>query len=283
MATPPFSNQPPPTSFLQLSYPASRVLMMTMSRSKDMNCTDRAALLEMTTVFRWFDSEAGLTVAILTGAGTKAFSTGADLKEWNRNVAAAVASAKDTANLGPGNVPGVEALSNRRGKKPIIAAVNGLALGGGCENVLNCDIVIAAEHAQFGLVEVRRGLAAYSGALPRLIRIVGLQRASEFALTGKMIDARKAYEWGIVNEVVEQGKLIERAVGFAKEIAEMSPDSVICTRAMLREGWTTADVVEATDLTNEREWHELQKGENMQEGLKAFSEKRKPNWKAPRL
>ncbi|KAF7197580.1 Mevalonyl-coenzyme A hydratase sidH [Pseudocercospora fuligena] len=283
MSPPTFTHQPPPTSFLKLTYPASRVLMMTMSRPKSMNCTNRAALLEMTSVFHWFDSEPTLTVAILTGSGTKAFSTGADLKEWNRNVAEAVAAGKDTANLGPGNFPGVEALSNRRGKKPIIAAVNGLALGGGCENVLNCDIVIAAEHAKFGLVEVKRGLAAYSGALPRLIRIVGLQRASEFALTGKMIDAKKAYEWGIVNEVVSSEKLVERAVEWAKDIAELSPDSVICTRAMLREGWTTADVVEATNLTNAREWNELQKGENMQEGLKAFNERRKPNWKAPRL
>ncbi|EME88737.1 uncharacterized protein MYCFIDRAFT_149319 [Pseudocercospora fijiensis CIRAD86] len=283
MAPLPFSQQPPATSFLKLSYPAARVLQMTMSREKDMNCTSRAALLEMTSIFRWFDSEPTLTVAILTGAGTRAFSTGADLKEWNRNVAAAVAGGQDTANLGPGNVPGVEALSNRRGKKPIIAAVNGLALGGGCESVLNCDIVIAADHAEFGLVEAKRGLAAYSGALPRLIRIVGLQRASEFALTGKMISARKAFEWGIVNEVVSGGELLERAVEWAKEIAEISPDSVICTRAMLREGWRTADVVEATNVTNEREWNELQKGENMQEGLRAFSERRKPKWKAPRL
>jgi len=254
-----------------------------MSREKDLNCTSRSAILEMTSVFRWFDAEPNLTVAILTGAGTKAFSTGADLKEWNANVAAAKAKGLPTENLGPGNVPGAEALSNRRGKKPVIAAVNGMALGGGCENVLNCDIVLASSTATFGCVEVQRGLAAYSGALPRLIRIVGLQRASEFALTGKVISAQKAMEWGIVNAVVPPGELMTEALKWAQEIAAISPDSVICTRAMLREGWRTADVVEATNTSNAGVWAELQRGKNMQEGLRAFQEKRKPVWGKPRL
>lgn len=277
------STQPPPTSFLKLSYPSPRILQMTMSRPESLNCTNAAAILEMTQVFRWFDAEPSLTVSILTGAGTKSFSTGADLKEWNAKVAAAQASNLPTTNMGPGNVPGAEALSNRRGKKPIIAAVNGMALGGGCENVVNCDIVIASENATFGLVEVKRGLAPYSGVLPRLIRTVGLQRASEFALTGKIIDAGKAYEWGLVNQVVPQGQLMEETLRWAKEIAETSPDSIICTRAMLREGWTSADVVEATDISNRREWVELQKGENMRIGLEAFAQKKQPVWKSPRL
>lgn len=254
-----------------------------MSREKDLNCTNAAAVLEMTAVWRWFDNEPSLTVAILTGAGKRAFSTGADLKEWNAKVAQAAAEGKDTSGAGPGNVPGAEGLSNRRGKKPIIAAVNGMALGGGCENVVNCDIVIASETATFGLVEVKRGLAPYSGVLPRLIRTVGLQRASEFALSGKILLAQTLKDWGLVNKVVKPDQLLDEAVAWAKEIAEISPDSIICTRAMLREGWTTADVVEATDISNAREWVELQKGENMQEGLRAFNEKRKPVWKGPRL
>ena len=256
---------------------------MTMSREKDLNCTSAAAVLEMTAAFRWFDAEPSLTVAILTGAGKKAFSTGADLKEWNAKVAEAAAAGKDTRGAGPGNVPGAEGLSNRRGKKPFIAAVNGMALGGGCENVVNCDLVIASDRATFGLVEVKRGLAPYSGVLPRLIRTVGLQRASEFALTGKIIDANTAEKWGLVNKVVDPDQVVPEAVEWAKQIAEISPDSIICTRAMLREGWTTADVVEATKISNEREWKELQKGENMQEGLRAFKEKRAPKWTGPRL
>jgi enoyl-CoA hydratase/carnithine racemase len=274
---------PPPASFLKLSYPAPRVLLITMSREKDLNCISSSAVLEMTAVFRWFDSEPNLTVAILTGAGKRAFSTGADLKEWNAKVAKAAAEGKDTGGAGPGNVPGAESLSNRRGKKPVIAAVNGMALGGGCENVVNCDIVIASSTATFGLVEVKRGLAPYSGVLPRLIRTVGLQRASEFALTGKIIDAHTAEKWGLVNAVVDPDQVVPEAVKWATEIADISPDSIICTRAMLREGWTTADVVEATNISNGREWAELQRGENMKEGLKAFNEKRKPRWTGPRL
>ena len=277
------ASSPPSTSFLKLAFPAPRVLLMTMSRSESLNCTNASALMDMTKILRWFDAEPSLTVAVLTGAGDKAFSTGADLKEWNANVAAARASGKDNVNQAPGNVPGLEALSNRRGKKPIIAAVNGMALGGGCENVINCDIVIASERATFGLVEVKRGIVAFTGALPRLIRIVGLQRASEFAMTGKVIDARKAYDWGLVNKVVPHDQLLVEAIKWAIEIAELSPDSIICTRAMLRQGLTLADVVEATDISNGKEWVELQKGENMQEGLQAFIERRKPVWKGPRL
>lgn len=278
-----YQTKPPPTSFLKLSYPAPRVVMLTMSREKDLNCTSSDAVLEMTAVFRWFDAEPSLTVAILTGAGKRAFSTGADLKERNAKVAQAAAEGRDTGGAGPGNVPGAEGLSNRRGKKPLIAAVNGMALGGGCENIVNCDLVLASRTATFGLVEVKRGLAPYSGVLPRLIRTIGLQRASEFALTGKIIDAYTAEKWGLVNKVVDPDQLIPEAIEWAKQVAEISPDSIICTRAMLREGWTTADVVEATNTSNEREWKELQKGENMREGLKAFNEKRPPRWTGPRL
>lgn len=278
-----FQTQPPPTSFLKLSYPAPRVVLLTMSREKDLNCTNAAAVLEMTAVFRWMDAEPNITVGILTGAGKKAFSTGADLKEWNAKVAQLAAEGKDTGGAGPGNVPGAESQANRRGKKPIVAAVNGMAYGGGCETVVNCDIVIASETATFALVEVKRGLAPYSGVLPRLIRTVGLQRASEFGMMGRTIGASTAERWGLVNKVVPQDQLLDEAVRWAKEIADISPDSIICSRAMLREGWTTADVVEATKISNGREWSELQKGENMQEGLRAFKEKRKPVWKAARL
>ena len=163
-----------------------------------------AAFMEMTAVLRWFDNEDSLSVAIVTGTGTKAFSTGADLKEWSSNVQQAITSGKDTSGKGPGSVSGAEPLSNRRGKKPIIAAINGMALGGGFEMVVNCHLVIASETATFGLVEINRGLAAFAGAMPRLIRIIGLQRASELCLTGKIIDSATAKDWGLVNQIVPQ-------------------------------------------------------------------------------
>ncbi|KIW23728.1 uncharacterized protein PV07_11906 [Cladophialophora immunda] len=273
-----FHHQPPPTSFVKLSYPAPHVVLVTMSRPEKLNCTTAANVIELTDVFRWIDDEPTLFVAVLTGAG-RAFSTGADLSEWQQKADAPNAR----PGAGPGDVPGALPLSNRLGKKPIVAAVNGLALGGGCETVINCDLVVAADTALFGLVEVKRGVAAYAGALPRLIRTIGLQRASEFALTRAYITAQQAENWGFVNKVVPQAKVVEEAVNFAKIIAENSPDSTICTRAGLREGWETASVVQATAITGRREWAELQKADNIKEGLMAFKERRKPVWKGAKL
>lgn len=253
-------------------------MLATMSRPDKLNCTTAANVIEMTEVFKWFDDEPSLSVAILTGSG-RAFSTGADLKEWQEKASAPNAR----PGAGPGDVPGALPLSNRLGKKPIIAAVNGLALGGGCETVVNCDIVIAAEEASFGLVEIKRGVAAYAGALPRLIRTIGLQRASEFALTGQYITAQQMKEWGVVNKIVPKAQVVEEAVKYATMIAENSPDSIICTRAGLRQGWESASVVEATAITGRREWTDLQKADNIKEGLKAFREKRQPVWTASKL
>lgn len=231
----------------------------------------------MDSVWKWLDDEPNLSVAIITGTG-RAFSAGADLKEWNNSMAEDADPSKRM-----GNAPAFKPLSRRLGKKPVIAAVNGLAMGGGCEFVVNCDIVVAAEDAVFGLPEVKRGVAPIGGALPRLIRTVGLQRATEFALMGEPITAQRAYEWGIVNKVVKKERVVEEAVRYAAAIAENSPDAIICTRAGLRQGWETAAVERAVEVTLEREFAELQKGENILEGLKAFAEKRKPVWRASRL
>lgn len=145
------------------------------------------------------------------------------------------------------------------------------------------DLVIAAEDAYFALPEVKRGVSPIGGALPRIIRTLGLQRASEFALTGRNITARELHDWGLVNRVVAHKDLIPEAVRYASMIAENSPDAVICTRAGLREGWESSSVERAVEITLEREFAQLQRGENILEGLKAFTEKRKPVWKASRL
>ncbi|KAK1487202.1 enoyl-CoA hydratase/isomerase [Colletotrichum cuscutae] len=269
--------QPATPVFLRLSYPAPRVLLVRMDRPKDLNAMSTAAQWEMDSVWKWYDQEPNLSVAIITGTG-RAFSAGADLKEWNKSMA-------DDADPSQrmGNAPAFKPLSRRLGKKPVIAAVNGLAMGGGCEFVVNCDLVVAAEDAYFGLPEVKRGIAAIGGALPRLIRTIGLQRASEFALTGRNVSAREMEQWGIVNKVVSKGKVVEEAVRYAKMIAANSPDAIICTRAGLRQGWETASVERAVEWTLEKEFAELQKGENILEGLKAFSEKREPHWKGSKL
>lgn len=274
----PISTPPPPTpTFLKLSYPADRVLLVTMCREKDLNCINTAAQWELDSIWKWFDDEPTLSVAILTGTG-RAFSAGADLKEWNASMAA---SASPKQRLG--NAPAFKPLSRRLGKKPVIAAVNGLAMGAGAEFAVNCDLVVAADSAYFALPEAKRGVAPIGGALPRLIRTLGLQRASEFALTGRNVEAREALRWGLVNRVVPRGEVVSEAVRLATMIAANSPDAIICTRAGLRQGWETAAVERAVDITLEREFAELQKGENILEGLRAFTEKRAPRWKGSRL
>ena len=248
-----------------------------MDRPKALNAMSTAAQWEMDSVWKWLDREPSLSIAIITGTG-RAFSAGADLKEWNGSMAADADPEKRM-----GKAPEFTPLSRRKGKKPIIAAVNGLAMGGGCEFVVNCDIVLAAEEATFGLPEVKRGVAAIGGALPRLIRSIGLQRASEFALTGRTVTAQEMHEWGIVNQVVSLKDLLPAAISLASEIGTNSPDSIICTRAGLRQGWDTAAVEDAVDVTLSKEFEELQKGENILEGLQAFSEKREPRWKGSKL
>ncbi|KAI1816843.1 enoyl-CoA hydratase/isomerase [Poronia punctata] len=274
----PTETPPPPTpTFLKLSYPASRVLLVRMDRPEALNAMTTASQWEMDAVWKWFDLEPRLSVAIITGTG-RAFSAGADLKEWNGSMA-------DEADpkRRMGNAPAFKPLSRRLGKKPVIAAVNGLAMGGGCEFVVNCDLVIAAEDAYFGLPEVKRGLAAIGGALPRLIRTLGLQRASELALTGRNVSAQEMFQWGLVNKVVPREQVVSEAVRYAEMIARNSPDAIICTRAGLRQGWETASVERAVEWTLEKEFAELQRGENIREGLRAFTEKREPQWKGSKL
>ncbi|KAI0409939.1 enoyl-CoA hydratase/isomerase [Xylaria palmicola] len=277
MAAPTKTPPPPTPTFLKLSYPAPRVLLVRMDRPKDLNAMSTTGQWEMDSVWKWFDLEPRLSVAVITGTG-RAFSAGADLKEWNDSMAG---DADPKGRMG--NAPAFKPLSRRLGKKPVIAAVNGLAMGGGCEFVVNCDLVVAAEDAYFGLPEVRRGLAAIGGALPRLLRTVGLQRASEFALTGRRATAREMHEWGLVNKVVAADRVVAEAVRYAELIARNSPDAIVCTRAGLRQGWETASVERAVEWTLEKEFAELQRGENMLEGLRAFAEKREPQWKPSKL
>ena len=162
----------------------------------------------------------------------------------------------------------------------MIAAVNGIAMGGGCEMIINTDIVLASAVAKFALPEVKRGVIALAGALPRLVRTVGKQRAMEMALTGRTLDAHEAKEWGLVNEVVEgePSKVVERALEIAKTIAENSPDSVIVSREGVLLGWERLSAEDGTDRLIQGSWKAMEGGENMKEGVRAFVEKRKPKW-----
>ncbi len=180
---------------------------------------------------------------------------------------------------------GFGALSRRSGRKPVIAAVNGLAFGGGCELIVNCDLVVASSNATFALPEVKKGVVAFAGALPRIVRTIGKQRAMEMALTGRTVSALEAREWGLVNKVVGDGKgeVVDAAVEYARMIAENSPDAVIVSREGIKMGWEGMGAEDATRLANDVWFSRLQAGENIKEGVRAFVEKRKPKWKAAKL
>jgi len=182
---------------------------------------------------------------------------------------------------------GFGGLARRKGKKPIICAVNGLCLGGGAEMIINSDIVIAVSRALIGLPEVKRGVVALAGALPRLVRTVGKQRAMEMVLTGRSLSAAEAEKWGLVNEVVAVGemgdeevseKVVQRAIAVAEEVAGNSPDSVLVSREGVKLGWEGIGADEATGMLNDTWVKRLYEGENIKEGLTAFVEKRKPVW-----
>ncbi|KAL2389043.1 hypothetical protein RJ035_002645 [Blastomyces gilchristii] len=198
MTVPNFTNPPPPTQHCLLSFPTPEILLVTLNRPKSLNCVNSQGHAELHAVWEWMDAEPLLRVGIITGKG-RAFCAGADLKECND---------KNSQSSGrPAPPPsGFAGLSRRAGKKPVICAVNGLAYGGGCEIIINADIVIASRRgAKFALPEVKRGVAALAGGLTRLVRTVGKPRAMEMALTGRVVRVEEAERWGLVNEVVEDG------------------------------------------------------------------------------
>lgn len=179
---------------------------------------------------------------------------------------------------------GFAGLSFRHGKKPVIAAVNGAAMGGGCEAVINCDIVVASSDATFALPEVKRGVTPFGGALPRIMKIAGKQRATDMALTGRPLSATEFKEWGLCNAVCEKGEgVVDKALEYAKMIVQNSPDAVIITREGLKLGWEALGVQDASRIFLEGWSSRVYEGENMQEGLNAFTEKRPVCWRDSKL
>lgn len=212
-----------------------------------------------------FEADDAISAVVLTGNGPT-FSAGADLKLVAVGKGAEMATAR-------GNFAGIV---RRDFPKPLIAAVNGPALAGGFEIVLACDLVVAADHATFGLPEVKRGLFAAAGALIRLPKRVPLALATEMAITGDPIDAHRALQLGLVNRVVPADTLIDVALALAARIAANGPLAVRNTLRMVRE---------AVDLTEVDAWPrnfelamEVFGSTDSIEGATAFAEKREPRW-----
>ena len=244
-----------------------RLLTVTIDRPEVMNALHPPASFELERVFDDFAADPGLWAAILTGAGDRAFSAGNDLKYQ--------AAGNDMTR--PRTFFG--GLTSRFDlTKPVIAAVNGVAMGGGFEMALACDLIVASDRAVFALPEPRVGLAALAGGLARLPRIIGQKRAMGMILTGRRVGAEEGRELGFVNEVAPHDRLMETARRWADSILECSPMSIRASKQAFYQGADAPDLAGAIggDYPAVRAMRE---SGDFVEGPLAFAEKRPPQWK----
>lgn len=243
------------------------LFIVTIDRPEVMNALHPPANRELAGVFDEFASDDDLWIAIITGAGERAFSAGNDLKYQ--------ASGGDMSGRPDAGFAGLTSRYDLT--KPVIAAVNGVAMGGGFEIALACDLIIAAENATFALPEVRVGLAALAGGVHRLPRLIGTKHALGMILTGRHVPAGEGAQLGFVNDVVPEGQAVAGARRWAKQILEVSPMSVRASKQAVYQGLDHASLEAAQDGKYTAIAEMVQSADYI-EGPKAFAEKRKPNW-----
>ena len=247
-----------------------RILTVTINRPERMNALHHMANSELAGVFDDFDADPDLWVAIITGQGDRAFSAGNDLKYQAQEAGGELLAGPETGFAG---------LTGRYDcTKPVIAAVNGVAMGGGFEIALACDLIVASTNAVFALPEPRVGLAALAGGVHRLPRQIGLKRAMGMMLTGRRVTAEEGERLGFVNEVVEPADLMAAARRWADQIVECAPLSVRATKQAAMDGLRHG-MIEDAMAEKYPAVHTLFKSEDFIEGPLAFAEKRTPNWK----
>lgn len=238
--------------------------VITFDRPEARNAIDVATTRQLVAAVDAFESDADVRVVILTG--TSYFSAGADLKVFG-------AGQVDQIGTLEGGFAG---FVYRRRRKPYIAAVEGGAVGGGCEIALACDIVVAARTASFALPEVKLGLVAGAGGLARLVASVGTSRAMQMLLTGAPVSGEQAYEFGLASTLSDEGGALEAALVIADQIAANSPSAVRLSREAVRvaSGAEDAAVVAAQDSARASSWE----SPDGREGVAAFVERRRPVW-----
>lgn len=242
-----------------------RLLIVTMNRPEKLNAFGSDAHWEMAEIFNGFEDDGGLEVAILTGAG-RAFCAGSDIQCYVEGT---------NRPLPPEGGAGIT--HNHRLTKPIIAAVNGLAMGGGCEVALACDLVIGSEDAAFALPEPRVGAAALGGGLIQIARKLPYSVAMSLILTGDRLSAPDALKYGLISEMTPRGQVLDAAKALARRIMDASPAAVRATRKMAR----LALAGESTEVIERIEAEvrdAVMSGPDFKEGMTAFFEKRAPRW-----
>lgn len=244
------------------------LLVVTLNRPAAMNSLHDAADEELDGVWTRFEADDTLRVAILTGAGDRAFCTGNDLK--------ALAAAGGVRVFPASGFGGLTTRLSRR--KPIIAAVNGLAMGGGFELCLACDLAIASRQAAFALPEPRVGRCAALGGAQYLARTIGLPRAMGMLLTGRKVEADEAFAMGFLTAVCE-GPVLEAARDWARQILQGSPAAIRATRQLARQAALGPDFEQVLRAPTELpELKALRASEDFKEGPRAFAERRAPVW-----
>ena len=242
------------------------VLIVTINREERRNAINPETSAAMEEILNDAEKNPEVRVIILTGAGGRSFCSGEDL--------AAFDEAGECQTI---MAHGFGGMTSRVSAKPIICAANGTAVAGGLEIALACDLIVAAEHARFGLSEVKVGLLATTGGLIRLSRDIPRKIAMEMCLTGTLINAERAKEIGLVNYVVPADQVMEKALELANTIAANAPISLRLTKELFHVSPQIS--VEDAQRFCDRCWDYIEKTEDAKEGPQAFLEKRKPQWK----
>ncbi len=243
-----------------------QVGLVTLNRPQALNALNQVLLSELAQALTAFDAEEGVGAMVLTG-GERAFAAGADIRE--------MAEASETEMRQKGFVELFDRL--RRIKKPLVAAVSGFALGGGCELALACDIILASETARFGLPEVTIGVIPGAGGTQRLTHIVGKYLAMEMILNNRHLTAAEAAQFGLVNRVLPVERLLEESIALAQSLAARAPLAARSAKQAVNQAFEGSL---SEGLSKERDlFYHLFSTEDQKEGMKAFLEKRKPEWK----
>jgi enoyl-CoA hydratase len=245
------------------------IATITLNRPEALNAFSKEVVEEVLQAVEDVKNDENIRVVVLTGAGEKAFSAGADIKAMKGMNAL---KARELSLMGEKLCYAFERL-----EKPVIAAINGFALGGGMEVAMSCDLRIASETARMGQTEINIGLIPGWGGTQRLTRLIGKTKAKELVYTGKIIDAKTAEQLGIVNMVVPVDKFKETVRQFALELAQKAPVALKVAKALIDKG---SDIGLDAALALEREgFGVVGSSEDLQEGVSAFTEKRKPTFK----